>query len=338
MTEREEERRSFLIANGLGEATIRPLAGDASVRRYDRLHLRDGRSLVLVDTPDPAADLVPFIEIGRFLADLGLSVPEVIAADRERGLALQEDFGNETFSARLDAGDDPARLLRLGVEVVIEIRRRILERGPTYPDTPPFTAAAFGAQVGLWADHVVPLSRQPLSSDERAEFDAAWREVLEPIDSQPTTLVLRDHHLGNLMLLDRPGIRAVGLIDFQNGGRGPIAYDLVSILEDARRDVPDALVRELRDRYARAFPDLDARAFDRSYSVLGATRHVRVAAVFSRLATRGGRPEYLRYLPRVLRLLGRALADPALEPAARWFRRRFPDWGEPGRYGGEVRG
>jgi len=329
-----DERRSFLIANGLGEASVRPIAGDASTRRYDRVTKPDGTSLVLVDTPIPAADLVPFIEVGRFLADLGLSTPRVLAADVERGLALQEDFGCETFASRLEAGADPEPLYDLGVGVLIELRRKILERGVVLPDAPPHDAAAFVEQVGLWADVVVPLSGRSLSADERAEFAAAWRAVLEPIDREPTTLVLRDHHVGNLMPLDRPGVRAAGLIDFQNAGRGPIAYDLVSILEDARRDVPETIVSGARARYARAFPGLDARAFDRSYSVLGAARHLRVVAVFTRLALRDGRREYLRYLPRVLGLLGAKLAEPALEPVARWFARRFPGWADPGLWGG----
>jgi len=334
VTDRDDERRSFLIANGLRDAELRRIAGDASVRRYDRATRADGTSLVLVDTPDPEADLVPFIKIGRFLADLGLSAPAVVAADVARGLALQEDFGYETFASRLEAGADPVPLHDLGVGVLIELRRRIVERGVALPDAPPHDATAFAAQVGLWADVVVPLSERSLSTDERAEFDAVWRTVLDPVDEEPSTLVLRDHHVGNLMPLDRPGIRAVGLIDFQNAGPGPAAYDLVSILEDARRDVPEAIVRGERDRYARAFPDLDARAFDRAYSVLGAARHLRVVAVFTRLAVRDGRRDYLRHLPRVLRLFGAKLAEPALEPVARWFERRFPGWADPGLWRG----
>lgn len=332
MTGREGERKSFLIANDLDDAALVSIAGDASTRRYDRVTRPDGTSLVLVDTPDPSADLVPFIEVGRFLAELGLSVPEVYAADIERGLALLEDFGDETFVRRLDAGDDPVRLYDLGVDVLIESRRRIPERGLSLPPRPPHDAESFVDQVGLWLDVVAPLSGWSVSEDERAEFARVWRSVLEPVDSQPTTLLLRDHHVDNLMLLDRPGVRAVGVIDFQNAGRGPIAYDLVSILEDARRDVPVAIVERERGRYARAFPELDARAFDRSYSVLGATRHLRVVAIFTRLASRGRR-EYLRYLPRVLRLLEAKLAEPALEPVSRWFERRFPDWADPGLWG-----
>ncbi len=325
MSDRARTVAAFLARNGLAGAPRRQLAGDASARRYERLATPDGGTLILVDTPAPAEDLVPFIAIGDTLHRLGFSVPAVRAADVAAGLALQEDFGDDTLSRLLDAGADPRPLYELATDVLIALHRRFPEAEAGRLGLPVYDAALFAGQAALLAQLYVPAATgKPLSDEDLCDFETAWAAVLPAACAGKRSLLLRDYHLDNVMRLPRPGLRAAGLIDFQSAGFGPVAYDLVSLLEDARRDVPAALAEAMVDRYLAAFPDLDAAAFRRSCAVLGAVRHARILAVFLRLAVQQGRRDYLRHLPRVWRLLEGRLAQPELAPVAAWFARHLP--------------
>lgn len=316
---------AFLARNGLADARRHPLAGDASARRYERLEQPDGGTVILVDTPNPAEDLLPFITIGARLRDLGLSVPTILAADVPMGLAIQDDFGDETYSRLLAAGADPRPLYELATDALIALHRRFPPAEAVTLGLPLYDAANFQAQVALFADVYVPAAiGQPLSEKDRCAFDAAWAAILPDACAGPQSLLLRDYHVDNVMRLPRPGVRAAGLIDFQNAGLGPVAYDLVSLLEDARRDVAETLATTLLDRYLGAFPALDAAAFRRSYAVLGAVRHARILAIFLRLALVQRRRGYLVHLPRVWRLLEGQLGKPDLAPVADWFARHLP--------------
>lgn len=323
---------AFLARHGLSAARREPLAGDASARRYERLRAGDGRTLILVDTPSPQDDLEPFIRIGALLDGLGLSVPQAIAADVDAGLALQEDFGDGTFSALLDGGNEPAPLLTLACDVLIHLHRTFdpAEVGPALPRyvgpaLPRYDATLFARQAVLFAEVCGPvLFGGPFPESVRSDFETAWRAVLEPVCAGPTSLLLRDYHAGNLMLLPRDGLRAAGLIDFQAAGLGPPVYDLVSLLEDARRDVPATLADTVRDRYFASVPSLDRAGFLRAWAVLAAARHTRVLGIFVRLALAAGKRGYLTHLPRVAAHLTRHLGDPALAPVAAWFARHCP--------------
>ena len=161
---------------------------------------------------------------------------------------------------------------------------------------------------------------------------AAWRDCLTPALADAPTLVLRDYHVDNLMwLTGRDGVAACGLLDFQDAVAGPRAYDLMSLLEDARRDIDTALTADMLARYRAAFPDLEAPgpgrdAFDTVYAVLAAQRHAKVIGIFTRLCRRDAKADYLVHIPRVWRLLERNLADPALAPVRDWFERHVaPD-------------
>lgn len=325
MIDRLSTITAFLARSGFGEARREPLAGDASARRYERLRQPDGSTAILTDTPYPDDDLAPFIAIGDLLARLGFSVPAILAAETEAGLAIQEDFGDGTLSRRLAAGDDPAALYALATDVLIELHRRLRGTDAMIPGLPLFDAKLFTEQVMLFADTHVPAALgRPLDAPERAALEAAWRDAIEPACAGPASLILRDYHVDNVILLPRDGVRAAGLIDYQNAGPGPLAYDLVSLLEDARRDVPVDLAEAMQERYLSAFPDLDAEAFRRSYAVLGAVRHTRIVGVFTRMALKEKRRGYLAHLPRVWRLLESQLKRPELAPVAGWFDRHLP--------------
>lgn len=322
---RQAEIAAFLAANGLSGAERQPLAGDASARRYERLCKADGGTLILVDTPAPAEDLVPFVAIGAELAALGLSVPAVLAADVERGLAVQEDFGSETFSRLLADGADPEPLYGMATDALIVLHRGWPEGAAQRLALPIYNPDLFIAQTRLFLDAYMPVVLGgALSEEDRSAFDTAWRTVLEPVCADAPSLLLRDYHVDNLMRLNRPGAKAAGLIDFQSAGWGPRAYDLVSLLEDARRDVAPDLAEAMVARYLAAFPDTDAAAFRRAMAVLGAVRHTRIVAIFVRLALSQGRRSYLVHLPRVWRLLEAQLAKPELAPVAAWFDRHLP--------------
>lgn len=324
MTTRETAIQLFLDRHGLGSAKRVPLAGDASARRYERIVRPDGATVILVDTPNPAEDLLPFAAIGAVLDRIGLSVPAILAADPESGLALQEDFGTETFSRLLAEEADPLPLYELATDALIELHRRWPAGEAERLGLPVYDATLFIEQVMLFADVYLPVATgQPLSDKDRSDLEMAWRSVVPDACAGPQSLLLRDYHVDNLMRLPRDGVRAAGLIDFQSAGRGPVAYDLISLLEDARRDVPAALAEAMVARYLAAFPDLDGAAFRRSCAVLGAVRHARILGIFVRLAL-SGRRGYLPHLPRVWRLLEGQLAKPALAPVAAWFNRHLP--------------
>ncbi len=324
MRDRGSEIARFLARHGLAAAARAPLAGDASARRYERLTKPDGTTVILVDTPAPAEDLVPFIAIGDALAAIGLSVPAIHQADIGLGLALQDDFGNETFSRLLVGGGDPAGLYELATDALIALHRRWPAGEAERLALPVYDAGLFAQQVMLFADAYCPMALgKPLLEKDRSEFATIWRSVVGPACAGPQSLLLRDYHVDNVMRLPRDGVRAAGLIDFQNAGHGPVAYDLASLLEDARRDVAAGLAAAMVDRYLAAFPALDPLQFRRSMAVLGAVRHTRIIAIFVHLALQGRRA-YLAHLPRVWRLLEGQLAKPELAPVAGWFDRHLP--------------
>jgi N-acetylmuramate 1-kinase len=315
----------FLTDNGWGAAASTPLAGDASARRYLRLARGDERA-ILMDSPNPAEDVVPFIAIADILRGLGLSAPEIKAAKPDDGLLLLEDFGDGTFTRLIAQGADTTALYRLAVDALAVIHRDFRPEHAAAITLPRYDADLFIDQVMLLADVYVPAALgRDLTAPERSELEQAWRSLVPDAVEIGTSLMHRDYHVDNLMRLPgRQGAAACGLLDFQNAGLGPITYDLVSLLEDARRDVPTSLATAMIDHYFAKFPGLDRDAFRRSYAVLGAVRHTRIVAVFARLHLCHGKSEYLQHLPRVWRLLEAKLAEPALAPVRDWFDRILP--------------
>jgi N-acetylmuramate 1-kinase len=323
LAEREDAIHSFLARVGWGGAILAPLAGDASFRRYIRL-ARGGTTAMLMDAPPPKEDVRPYCAVARLLVALGLSAPRIFAEDWERGLLVIEDFGDDTFTRLLAGGADERALYELAVDCLIALNRRF-DAASAEP-VPPYDDARLLAEASLLVDWYLPaVAGRPPEPPARAEYLDLWRNLLALARDVPETLVLRDYHVDNLMRLDgRDGIAACGLLDFQDAVMGPMSYDLVSLLEDARRDVPQALAQALRERFLAAFPSLDRAAFDRSYALLGAQRNAKIIGIFTRLSVRDGKPQYLAHIPRVWRLLEQDLRHPALQPMARWLERQFP--------------
>ncbi len=326
MSERAALIDTFLAGAGWAGAERAPLAGDASFRIYQRLR-EGGRTAVLMDAPPPMEDVRPFLVIARHLVDLGLSAPRVLAADEAAGLALIEDLGEGTYTQMLNGAGGPIEdeLYRLAVDLLVELHSCEAERAvpvglPAYDD------ARLLDEALLLVDWYWPaMTGAPASAAARGVYVSIWIELFPLARAVPETLVLRDYHVDNLMWLPaRDGLKRCGLLDFQDAVRGPISYDLVSLLEDARRDIAPALQREMREHYLAAFPDLDRDIFDASYAVLGAQRNAKIIGIFTRLSARDSKPEYLAHIPRVWRLLEGDLTHPALALIRAWFDRHLP--------------
>jgi hypothetical protein len=302
----------FLYATKWEAAAVKPLTGDASARKYFRLR-KENESAILMDASRVREMVAPFIQINRHLHQLGFSVPGILARDDENGFLLLEDFGDETFSRLLENQSEPEKLFGLAMDVLIALHK--------HPRAIPKDLRPYHPQKML-EDVELYLDWHPVSERAKAEFRAAWLDVLPLAHQVPSSLLLRDYHVANLMLLPgREGIRQAGLLDFQDAYLGPVTYDLVSLLEDARRDLPPALKEKMLARYLAHFPNLDRNPFETSLAILAALRHARVLAVFEKL-NREGKSGYKKlYSPRVERLLQEALRHPVLSGVKQWFAR-----------------
>lgn len=308
----------FLGNAGWDAADIEPLPGDASFRRYFRIRRDDARAM-LMDAPPPHEDTRPFLHVGKWLTEQGLRAPRIYAEDAERGLVLIEDFGNDRMRDWLDLNpSEENRAYADAIGALVELHQR-----PPGPFDP-YSLETYLREVSLFPDWFCPAAGLEVDS---MSFLAAWREALGPLllRQQPGVTVLRDYHAENIMLLGcEEGYRGEqGLIDFQDALVGHSAYDLVSLLQDARRDVSPDLEREMLELY-RSKVECDPE-FDADYARLGAQRNGKIVGIFARLAKRDGKPRYLSMIPRVWEAMERDLAHPALEPVARWFDANIPD-------------
>jgi len=319
MNRRAEARETFFGNAGWAGATTELLAADASFRSYDRVRLND-RVAVLMDAPPPEEDVRPFVRIAKYLSQHGFSAPRVLAEDEKRGFLLLEDLGDDTFTRVLAAGGDERMLYESAVDTLIELHQ--LSSPETAPaGTPPYDMKKLMAEADILVDWFLPaVTGEEAGIVARGDYEAVWGESLAAVATRRETLVLRDFHVDNLMWLpDRNGIARCGLLDFQDAVVGPCAYDLMSLIEDARRDIADDLYAAMIERYLAAFPELSPENLSRDIAILGAGRHAKVIGIFTRLAKRDGKRQYLEHIPRVWWLLERSLAHPSLAPVRHWF-------------------
>lgn len=320
---REMHIAAFLKSAGWGAAERGLLAGDASFRRYDRLNLA-GRTAVLMDAPPPMENVGPFLAIAKLLHGLGFSAPAVLAEDREHGLLLLEDLGDDTYTRLLRKGHDERALYELAIDTLIQVRRRI--PADAVAALPGFETTRNLREVSLLLDWYWPaIKGAPAPDAVRMEFEQAWHDVLPNLWSVGRTLTLYDFHVDNLLLLPgRTGFQACGLLDFQDAIAGPVPFDLASLLEDVRRNVSPVLAAGMIDRYLAGNPDLNRGHFLTAYAASAAQRNTRIVGTFARLLRRDGKPAYQGYMPRVWELLEQDIAHPAMAPVAAWFARHLP--------------
>lgn len=306
---------AFLARHGWGGARIAPLAGDASFRRYFRVHAADGATAVLMDAPPEKEDSRPFLAIGRQLHDMGFSAPQALATELDIGLVLLEDFGDDRVGPVLvrEPGRERA-VYETAVDILAALHQ--LPAGPV----PPYAEPELLREARLFPDWYLPA----MNITEASGYDAAWAPLWAAVRAEPPVLVLRDYHADNLMIIDRPGLRGLGLLDYQDALAGHPAYDLASLLQDIRRTVSPALEAAMIDRYLAARPGVDGAAFRTAYAILAAQRNIKILGVFTRLYVRDGKAGYPAFHPRLWELVTRNLADPALAPVAEWFAAHVP--------------
>ena len=313
MTDRDAAIDHFLKVNGQDGAFRKKLIGDASVRRYERL-IGGQATAILMDCPPDRLDVRPFLKVAAWLRKEGFTAPLILAHDVDLGLVLMEDLGDGLFS-RILGGDQPdhdeTELYGAAIDLLAALQAL----------SPPEDLPAYDDDIML--EEVSRLTRwyaPNLSERAKADYLEIWRELLPLVRVGEAAFVYVDYHAENLLWLpERQGLSKVGLLDFQDGRLGPPAYDLVSLLEDARRDVPPGLREAMVQRYLEARPDLDPLAFRISYAVLGAQRNCKILGLFSRLAVEEGKTQYLALQDRVRGYLQQGLVNPKLAPLAAWF-------------------
>lgn len=329
---RRQLREAFLFAQGLSKLTVEPMQADASFRRYYRLRGDDKPMLLMQDPPDrpPVPPLVmvePFVKISDHLRAIGLRTPMIYAQDLPNGLLLLEDFGDDTYTRLFNKGVDSAPLYELAVDTLLHLNKH----PDSYKiDIPPYDIGKMVDEAMLLLDWYYPAQTGKEPSEEMKESYAyVWFLLLEGLPTNQKTLVLRDFHVDNLMLTaDGQGIGRCGLLDFQDALIGNFSYDLMSLLEDARRDIAPDLKERLYDRYVDSMgASLDKEAFDYSFRVLAAQRHAKVLGIFMRLSMRDGKNQYLKFMPHVHKLFMETLRTPEMTSLKQWFRKNKFDIG-----------
>jgi aminoglycoside/choline kinase family phosphotransferase len=312
-----EHAYEFLEGCGWAGARIEPLAGDASFRRYFRV-IGDGRQAVLMDAPPPHEDPRPFVNVAEWLVSIGLSAPDILSRDLDKGLLLLGDFGDARLRETLD--QDPARereLYELATDVLVHLHGHA-----PMADLPAHGLEQWLEELMLFTDWYCPAVEIEVDRDS---YRDAWTQILDPVanDGVGPVTVLRDYHAENVMLVEgREGVAHFGLLDFQDALSGHPAYDLASVLEDARRDVAPEIERAMIDRYVAA--TAQNGSFERAYWALAAQRNTRILGVFTRLWKRDGKPGYRAFQPRMWGLLDRDLAHPGLKLVREWFDANVP--------------
>ncbi|MGB7419581.1 MAG: phosphotransferase [Erythrobacter sp.] len=325
MSDEPEGLEEAISRAGWAGAAVHPLPGDASFRRYFRLRRDNGEkpaSAMLMHAPPPEEDPAPFLHVAHWLEKHGMRGPRIYFEDAGAGWVLLEDFGDDRMRDWLDRDPEAEQAAyETAVDALVDLHQR--PPGPF----PPYDMDTYLREAGLLTQWYAPAKGLDV---DRNGYEAAWREVLSPLlarQAAPVT-VLRDYHAENIMLLADPRASSLasvaqGLIDFQDALAGHRAYDLASLLQDARRDVSEALEAAMLERYCeRAVTDEHFRA---DYIRLAAQRNAKIIGIFTRLYKRDGKTRYLDLIPRVWGLLERDLADPVLEPVAHWFAANIPE-------------
>ncbi len=320
---RKSALQQFLMITGWYGAKVEILANDASSRQYFRLSQFEGTKRVLMDDPGAVESVQKFIRIAKILQDLGHSVPRIFDQDLDNGFLLLEDMGDMTFTCALSQNMDERTLYETAVDVLIDLHQRYV---PGNEDLERYASDKYINEVLLFIDWYLPIIfKQKPTAEMRSEFIKAWEQVFSLLEPLPQSLILKDFHVDNLMWLEnQEGIKKCGLLDFQDALVGPTPYDLVSLLQDVRRDVSPSLEEDMINRYLKAFPNIDPFQFRTGYAILGAQRNTRILGTFTRLYFNMGKKRYLEFLPRTWDLVKKDLEHVALKPVKEWFHKYGP--------------
>lgn len=325
-------KENFLRAQGWSGEPYSLIGEDWGPRRYFRVPLEGGGSAILMDSvPDDAPESAPghkisdFIKMDAALRGVGLHAPEILAAIEKEGLLLLEDMGDTRFYDALEAGADPAGLYTLATDVLGRLR-------DTFPDNdlnlPLYKDSHVNEGRRRVVDWYMPCALKRENETGLAQsYLEVWNKIEAKLPPYPEGVVHIDYHVQNLMWLpEETGLNRCGILDFQGALWGPLAYDLVNLLEDIRRDVPEDIRAEMMARYTQNVKDKEA--FQAWYRVLGTQFHCRVIGQVLKLALRSGKPEHLKNMERIQKHLREGLEHPLLKPLQDWFGAQGVDFNE----------
>jgi aminoglycoside/choline kinase family phosphotransferase len=325
--------------------SAKKIAGDASFRSYYRVNTKFGNeTVVLMDAPPEKEEITPFINIAEYLISVGISAPRIIGSDEKNGFVLLEDLGINTFTKILDvqsaleAKGTPKEeikateeyLYALAIESLAYLHKMALQ----FP--PPANIEEYSNQKLINEANLLPEWYMPAvlgedtSVELKDEYEQIWQKILNAAPTVPQSLVLRDYHVDNLLaLVRRDSVQACGMLDFQDAVIGSTVYDVMSLMEDARRDIEPELIEKMRGHYlycVKSIPELkmNEEDFDTMWNILGAIRHAKVIGIFTRLNIRDGKPLYLEHIPRVWKLFEKSLNHPALAEMKNWVDNNIP--------------
>ena len=334
MSGRDEAIDAFLTAQGCGAAPPVLLAGDASGRKYYR-HQGSGDPVVLMDAPPPGEDVRPFMALAGYLIERGFSAPRILAANKGAGFLLIEDLGDDSYNRLIMAAAEKERpLYEAAIDLLVALQSGDAPGRLVIDNEETLSLAAYDEELllteaALFTDWYLPALSGNRNDGLTEEFADLLRPLLQPLFAERKVLVLRDYHADNLMwLAARQGTARVGLLDFQDAVIGHPAYDLVSLLQDARRDVPetleDAMIGRFLGHQREAGKEIDDQAFRRAYALLGVQRNAKIIGIFTRLWKRDGKPGYLAMIPRVWGLLERSLQQGNFAALGNFFDAHVP--------------
>lgn len=331
---RTQKLEQFIVEAGWSDALQYPLQADASFRRYIRLIRNDSVSeptelsnVLVMDAPPPQEDVTPFIKVAKHLQSMGFSSPEIMKEDVDQGFLLIEDFGNDTFTQSLNKGANEYALYEAAIDAL-----SALHKNPNNHqiDLPEYSFEPLLEEALLFIDWYFPeVMGKACTSEQRSSFILMWETLLSDLPAMKNCLVLRDFHVDNLMLLkNRTGYANCGLLDFQDAMLGSVAYDVTSLLEDARRDISPELKNTMLNRYLSQNPSVDVDDFMQWYRILSVQRHAKIIGIFTRLYRRDNKSIYLNHIPRVIKLMTQHLSHPSLSAFSQWLNSEFSSYQE----------
>ena len=316
---RNIERINFLKKSNISPIEISPLKVDASSRKYFRIKLKKGKTLVLMDDELKRNKLPEFFELSSFLIKRKIRVPEVLASDFKNGFLLIEDLGNNTFTKLLNQGKDEALLYRLATDALMNVAN-ITERPNCCKN---LTKKRLIDDICFFVDWYIPMAKgSPLTSRERQEFIDFITPLSDLAFKVPNRMVLWDYHVDNIMLKRKA--KACHIIDFQDAMWGPLTYDIMSLLEDARREVRADIQQKMKKMFFDSLKNVDEESFNDSYAFLSMFRHMRVLGRFTILAYINGKPQYLKFVPHLWNMLSKTLQYPKFKKIKNWLDKALP--------------
>ncbi|MFV9875254.1 MAG: aminoglycoside phosphotransferase family protein [Rickettsiales endosymbiont of Dermacentor nuttalli] len=315
-------KQQFLNHNQLKDAITKKTIQDASTRVYERL-ISKGQSYILMDTNLDRKMLESFIMVDKLLLDFNFSAPRIIVYDYELGFALLEDFGDDSYKSFLEIETEKERLLyKYAIDLIVDLQNQKIPSNLL----PSYSIDLLLKEVELFVSWYIPLlNGEELSPNIREEYIKIWIRLLTYIQPLDSTLVLRDYHADNLMWLpERSGIKKVGLLDFQDAVVGSPIYDVVSLLEDARRDIKDLLVEDMISYYLEKNTKITRKEFLGHYAILGVQRNLKIIGIFACKAVNDKNSSYLKLIPRVWRYINNSIKHPLLRPMHKWLEKILP--------------